>query len=110
MRGNGTIEIARLNDQVRTTFRGGSVHMTAGIGALPETCRQRVFEAVRQFRDFTPDNDPHGEHDCAVIDVDGTEVIWKIDYYDSTLTYHSDNPADASITRRVLTIMLAEEY
>ncbi|WP_156454520.1 DUF3768 domain-containing protein [Erythrobacter sp. CCH5-A1] len=31
-------------------------------------------------------------------------------YYDAELTYGSENPADASITRRVITLMRAEDY
>jgi len=33
-----------------------------------------------------------------------------IDYYDRELSMHSPDPADPSITQRVITIMLAEEY
>lgn len=39
----------------------------------------------------------------------GTTVFFKIDYYDLALDYGSENPADASITTRVLTIMLRED-
>jgi len=37
-------------------------------------------------------------------------VLMKIDYFDPALEYGSEDPADASITRRVLTIMAREDY
>ena len=37
-------------------------------------------------------------------------IYFKIEYFDKALTYHSADPADPSITERVITIMLAEEY
>jgi hypothetical protein len=83
--------------------------MTPGIAALPLADKLLILTEVRYFSDFTPDNDPHGEHDCAALTVRGHEVIWKIDYLpaDGVLWAHFDN---AGAPRRVLTIMLAEEY
>ena len=40
----------------------------------------------------------------------GEDHFWKIDYYDHALENGSENPADPEITRRVLTIMRADEY
>ena len=66
--------------------------------------------AVRDFKDFTPDNDPHGEHDFGAVEHDGVRYFWKIDAYDRSLTFASQDPADPSVTTRVLTIMRADEY
>lgn len=102
--------IARLNDHLRSTGLGGSIFMTAGISALPEVVRNAAILAVRQFSDFNADNDPHGEHDCAVLTVQDERVIWKIDYYPRGDTDIDPDPTDPATTKRVLTIMRTEEY
>ena len=84
--------------------------MTAGIASLPPETTRQVLKAVASFSDFTDDNDPWGEHDCAVIRVAGQRIIWKIDYYDRSQRYLSPDPANPKVTLRVLTVMLAHEY
>jgi hypothetical protein len=102
--------IAELNDAFRRTFSGGRVMMTAGIAALTEDARQQVLSRVRAFDAFTPDNDPHHEHDFGSFEAAGKKVFWKIDTYDAEMRFGSEDPADPSKTTRVLTIMLASEY
>lgn len=102
--------IRTLNDQLRTTGQGGRTVMTRGVMNLPTDFLVAVLRAVADFDAFAERNDPYGEHDCAIVEVAGHSVLWKIDYYDPGLDQHSDDPADAEATRRVLTIMLAEEY
>jgi hypothetical protein len=102
--------IRELNDVFRTTWLTGKVLLTSGIQNLPDTTQSRIVEAVQGFDTFTPDNDPHGEHDFGAVTVEGHKVFWKIDYYDPTLQYGSEDPANPAVTKRVLTIMLAEEY
>jgi hypothetical protein len=43
-------------------------------------------------------------------EVEGETIFFKIDYFDKSLTHHSPDPSDPSVTERVITIMLAEEY
>jgi hypothetical protein len=107
---NTSQQIAALNDAFRTTYHGGTLVLTAGIQALPEETQVGILHAVRTFNTFTPDNDPHQEHDFGTIEYKGHRVFWKIDYYDSTLTFGSENPENPNQTSRVLTVMLAEEY
>lgn len=102
--------IKQLNDAFRTTFVGGRVVMTAGIAALPRSIQVEIIAKVRGFSVFTPDNDPHDEHDFGALEVKDHKVFWKIDCFDCTMTCGSDDPADAAKTLRVLTVMLAEEY
>lgn len=105
--------IAELNDLFRRTFLPslGRVVITSGVQSLGELHADEAVAAVRGFSDFTPGNDPHGEHDFGSVTLtDGTKVFWKIDYYDPTLTFGSDDPSDTLKTTRVLTIMLADEY
>ncbi|MBL6613175.1 MAG: DUF3768 domain-containing protein [Reyranella sp.] len=102
--------IAAFNDALRCRGAGGQVVLTRGIAALNAALMFAVLQAVRSFAAFTPDNDPHGEHDCAVVEVEGMQVIWKVDYYDRAMTNLSRDPTDPAVTVRILTVMLAEEY
>jgi hypothetical protein len=65
------------------------------------------------YDDFCHANDPHEEHDFGSFEADGAVIFFKIDYFDKAFTAHtahSPDPSDPSITERVITIMLAEEY
>jgi hypothetical protein len=105
-----TARIRELNDQLRCKGIGGRVLITRGIEALGRDGARDVLTAVARFNDFSEDTDPWGEHDCAVLTVSGHRVIFKIDYYDRDLKFHSPDASDPAVTERVLTIMLAEEY
>ncbi|MGA2222881.1 MAG: DUF3768 domain-containing protein [Syntrophobacteraceae bacterium] len=109
----GNDEAARirvLNDNFRSTGAGGKVFMTRGIAALPYEDQFEILRQVRAFDVFTEANDPHHEHDFGAFMHSGHKVFWKIDYYDPSMTFGSEDPADTQKTSRVLTIMLAEEY
>lgn len=105
-----TERVRKLNDTLRRSLLGGRVHITSGIAALPNPVQLEVLERIQQFEDFNEDNDPWSEHDFGALDVRGQRIFFKIDYYDHSLEAASPNPADPTLTERVLTIMLAEEY
>src|SRR3954449_2061541 len=102
--------IRDLNNQLRCKAIGGCVVITTGIQVLGTEGVREVLDAVARFDDFTEDNDPWGEHDCAILTVSGRRIIFKIDYYDRELRWHSPDASDPAVTERVLTIMLSEEY
>ncbi len=108
--GRRTNDIQRLNDDLRCRGRGGKIVVTNGIAALAVDEVDKIFAAVQSFDAFTADNDPFGEHDCAVLSVGSRRIIWKIDYYDRSRRHGSSDPANAKETSRLMTVMLAEEY
>lgn len=114
-----TKAIAQQNDQFRKKFMipqfgipdlQGRHFMTNGIEKLGPFAQIEIASKVRQFDDFTKDNDPYEEHDFGSFNHNDNKIFWKIDYYDQSYTYGSEAPEDAKLTRRVLTVMLASEY
>jgi hypothetical protein len=119
--------IARLNDLARRAMGIACTAVaTVGFRSLPESDQSRVRELIETFDAFDEDNDPHGERDFGAIfqlgddrwtterprlrDDERERVFWKLDYYDRDLRFASEDAANPAVTRRVLTIMLADEY
>jgi hypothetical protein len=105
-----TARIRALNDELRQRLTGGMAVMTPGVAALGQEAVARITKTIEVYDDFCNANDPHEEHDFGAFDADGHRIFFKIDYFDETLTVHSPDPSDPNVTKRVITIMLAEEY
>ena len=102
--------IARLNDQLRKTCEGGTVVITQSVRCLDGFNAFELVTALASYDQFDADNDPHGERDFGDLTLFDTDLLWKIDYYDPDLKFGSDDPANADITHRVLTIMTAADW
>jgi len=102
--------IRLLNDNFRTTFVGGQVVMTQGVSEMPMDARAHILLTVQGYKNFSADNDPHGEHDFGSFELAGETYFFKVDYYSPNLEGGSEDPADPEKTTRVLTIMRADEY
>jgi hypothetical protein len=109
--------IARQNDQFRAVLAFGAptdipgqVLFTPGVAAMGPEFMALLQLTVAGFADFNEDNDPHGDHSFAVVEVCGTRVFWKIDLYDEDYSFGSEAPTDPERTRRVLTMLLPSEY
>lgn len=107
---NKANKIAKLNDAFRRSGRGGQVLKTQGIDALPINDQSEIFQKIKSFNDFSKGNDPYGEHDFGAVEHDDNKVFWKIDYYAPDMEHLSEDASDPDKTRRVMTIMLANEY
>jgi hypothetical protein len=105
-----TDRIRTLNDQLRRHLTGGRAVMTPGIAALGSEAVHRLVQTIAVFDGFCTANDPHGEHDFGAFNYEGVEILFKIDYFDKDLQFHSPDPSDPAVTERVITVMLAEEY
>jgi Protein of unknown function (DUF3768). len=103
-------QIRALNDRARQSFTGCRVVITRGVAELGDDTVQAILAQVRSYDHFTPDNDPFEEHDFGSFQYGDVQVFWRWDYYDLDLHMHSPDPADETVTARVLTVMLAEEY
>lgn len=111
---------ARLNDDCRWSRgdRSNFRHMmTSGVCALLDgdpgdtrttILRQAQLQAEIRNYSFKPGYGP--ERDFGAITFLDHKLLFKIDAYDRALEHGSTNPADAAVTVRVMTIMLAGEY
>jgi len=102
--------VRALNDELRQHLLGGGAVMTPSIAALGPEAVARLVQVISVYDDFNPRNDPWDERDMGFVQLDDLKIIWKINYFDKSLTHHSPDPADPSVTERIITLMRADEY
>jgi hypothetical protein len=122
-----TDQIRRLNDLTRVRpesvnatwiiTRGLAQHLVADDNARDPAPAQfapdrvaALRAALASFSDWVPGNDPYQEHDFGAFDLFGERLFFEIDYYHPDHDCHAPDPASIETCRRVLTVMLAEEY
>ncbi len=122
---NRTKTIAALNDQLRkdphwkitlqtfASFIYENDHkwmITPEVSYLPQDQLNELVTKVRELDDFTLENDPCSEHNFGKVTQDDMDYFWKINYYDLDFESCTVDPANPVKTRRVLTLMRADEY
>ena len=93
-------KIIELNDQLRTTFKGGRVQMTPGVYQLGAELRGRALHVMSRYDKFDADS----EHDRGVFIFAGYSFEWRIEYRTRDGIGYSLDPANPSATLRVLTL------
>jgi L-fucose isomerase-like protein len=80
------IKIRGLNDALRSRAQmpsSGSIRdmifLSRRLSTRPTTDQIEIMDRVRQFEDFTEENDPRGEHDFGAFTYRQQKIFWKID-------------------------------
>jgi hypothetical protein len=114
-------DLARVSpDSVNATWiitRGLAQHLAGdeapGDPTVAHSAPERVAAlraALGSYSEWDPGNDPYHEHDFGAFELFGERLFFKIGYYHPDHDTHAPDPASIETCRRVLTIMLAEEY
>ena len=103
-------EFRELNDRLRKFGGHSSFRVSRGLLALGYDHYVRLRQAVIDYDNFSPENDPWGYHDKGFIELDGNSFIWAMHYQ-----FEWERNDDAYLRewndpKRQLTIMRAQEY
>lgn len=95
----------------REPHKHGRLMMSRYIADRDPDFHTKCLEALRVYDGWNADNDPHGEADMCILDIDGEKVWAKLDYYSrANLNYGSEDPSDPAKTFRIGTLLFPDEY
>jgi hypothetical protein len=97
--------IIQLNDQFRTTFKGGRVQMPPSVYDLDARLRGRALYVMSRYNKFHDDS----EHDWGAFIFAGYSFEWRMEYRGKDGTGVSPDPADPDKTFRVLTLYAVDD-
>lgn len=109
--------IAEANDAFRTTIftpnrsrPKGVLVVTDRVGERGPDFLEAAVSAVAAFDRFNDECSASDEHNFGRLEVEGVPLVWQISLRDKTFSDYSPDPDDLEQTRRILLLMLAEEY
>ncbi len=105
--------IATLNDQFRAKGLGNGWLLSQAVRSLDAETLVKLLGLIQQqqFTGSVESNDAYGEHDFGSIKLNrAEEYFWKIDYFDHEQKFDGADPSNPCVTRRVMTVMKADEY
>lgn len=110
-------KIAAINDLARKQPWNVNckTNLTPGVKTLERRDQMAIRKAVEDYDRFNAGNNGWNERDFGAFDhvcISGEvhQIFWKIDYFEAGTDYLSPDPTDITVTDRVLTLMLDEEY
>jgi hypothetical protein len=98
-------KIIALNDQLRTSFKGGRVQMTKSVYELDDRLRGRALSVLARYYKFHSES----EHDWGTFIFAGFSFEWRIEYRSKEGAGISPDPADPDKTLRVLTLYAIDD-
>ncbi len=98
-------KIIELNDQLRTTFRGGKVQVVPSVHALDARLCGRALVAMSRCSKFAHNS----QHDWGRFTFAGYAFEWCVEYRSRDGTSVSPDPADSEKTVRVLTLSAVDD-
>ena len=97
--------IIELNDQLRTTFKGGQVRMIPSVHDLDLRLCGRALFVMSRSATLRRGSD----HDCGRFVFAGYLFEWRVEYRSRDGTGLSRDPANADKTCRVLTLCAVDD-
>ena len=97
-----------LLEPIGALVKNGSMVLTRSIVGRGHSFADQCVKTVRQFDDAMSDIDPPNEYEFTFLEVAGESIFVKVDYYDFQPSRHWPDASDFAVTRRVLTISLAD--
>lgn len=101
----GRARIVELNEQLRTTFKGGRVRVIPGAYQLDARLRGRALCIMSRSVKV----DPRGDRDRGRFVFAGYLFAWQIEYHARHGSGVSPDPADPDKTVRVLTLSVIDD-
>ena len=103
-------KIVALNDAFRRQFGPDDVILSRGVAALcPEADRGDLFTEIKHAI-ATQLDDAFGERSCGFVSYRDIPIAWRIEYYNLAGDDDSADPADETVTRRMMTLIIADTF